>query len=414
MIESINQAGGAGGGVQSVSAGTGITVDNTDPENPIVSSAGIDTDEKAKVSANDTTAGYLNGKLVAGSGITFTENNNGSNETLTVALGNHDASLITTGTIATARLGSGTASSATYLAGDQTYKNAVTSVNGSTGAVTVAAASHTHAASDITSGTIATARLGSGTASSTTALFGDQTYKSVVTSVNGGSGAVSVTTGSIGAANVSHTHAASDITSGTIATARLASGTANSTTFLRGDQTWATISAGDTTYTVTTQNAENTTNEVTLWSFTVPANSWNLYEIIWVPHYVLAYNNSGSGILLYRKLRIQGADTYNYGSTFNTGTSVIESYTTLMLRRGNSNSITAGTMQNLGLTGNMHGSSYHDNVTMNGINNNTAVRSPIDFTQNITISMVVQFGTANFNTWLYPRGVRAYKPAGQV
>ena len=42
------------------------------------------TDEKAKVSSNDTTAGYLNGKLVAGSGIQLTENNDGGNETLTV------------------------------------------------------------------------------------------------------------------------------------------------------------------------------------------------------------------------------------------------------------------------------------------------------------------------------------------
>ena len=41
-----------------------------------------------KVSANDTTPGYLNGKLVGTSGkVTLTENNNGSNETLTVTIG---------------------------------------------------------------------------------------------------------------------------------------------------------------------------------------------------------------------------------------------------------------------------------------------------------------------------------------
>lgn len=45
-------------------------------------------------------------------------------------------------------------------------------------------------------------------------------------------------------AAASHNHAASDINSGTVATARLGSGTANSTTFLRGDQTWAAPSAG--------------------------------------------------------------------------------------------------------------------------------------------------------------------------
>lgn len=52
------------------------------------------------------------------------------------------------------------------------------------------------------------------------------------------------TTASTAYATATHTHAASDIASGTVATARLGSGTASATTFLRGDQTWATPAGG--------------------------------------------------------------------------------------------------------------------------------------------------------------------------
>ena len=45
-----------------------------------------DTDVKVAVSSNDTTAGFLNGKLVAGDGIDLTEGSDGGNETLTVAI----------------------------------------------------------------------------------------------------------------------------------------------------------------------------------------------------------------------------------------------------------------------------------------------------------------------------------------
>lgn len=44
-----------------------------------------DTDEMIKVSVNDTTPGYLSAKLVAGSGITVTEVNDGGNETYSIS-----------------------------------------------------------------------------------------------------------------------------------------------------------------------------------------------------------------------------------------------------------------------------------------------------------------------------------------
>lgn len=76
---------------------------------------------------------------------------------LTADLGN--ASLLVSGTVATARLGSGTANNTTFLRGDQSWSG----IDGG----------------NISSGTVPTARLGSGTANSSTFLAGDQTYKTI-------------------------------------------------------------------------------------------------------------------------------------------------------------------------------------------------------------------------------------------
>ena len=59
---------------------------NVGQMNTAISSAGIPASSGAVlISANDTTARFLNGALVAGTNITLTENNNGSDKTLTVA-----------------------------------------------------------------------------------------------------------------------------------------------------------------------------------------------------------------------------------------------------------------------------------------------------------------------------------------
>lgn len=67
------------------------------PKDSGYSGATLALDEKVKVSANDTTPGYLNGKLVQGANITLTENNDGGNETFTIALGSHASTHLPTG-----------------------------------------------------------------------------------------------------------------------------------------------------------------------------------------------------------------------------------------------------------------------------------------------------------------------------
>lgn len=67
----------------------------------------------------------------------------------------------------------------------------------------------------------------------------------------------------------SHNHAGTDITTGTVGTARLGSGSATSATFLRGDGTWATPAGGGSAG-LTTLSMQRQTSGATL-SYAVPA-----------------------------------------------------------------------------------------------------------------------------------------------
>lgn len=111
----------------------------------------------AYTSGTTTLARSTVGASSTGSKVNFTAPPNVYVTALTSDLQN--ASLLANGTVATARLGSGTASSSTFLRGDQTWAG----IDGS----------------NITSGAVPTARLGSGTSSSTTYLRGDQTWATV-------------------------------------------------------------------------------------------------------------------------------------------------------------------------------------------------------------------------------------------
>lgn len=106
-----------------------------------------------------------------------------------------------------------------------------TGATGATGAAGSNATATTNAG-DLTSGTLNDSRLSANVVLTTDSRLSDSRSPTshASTHSSGGTDAISIN--------------ASQITAGTVATARLATGTADSTTYLRGDQTWATVSGG--------------------------------------------------------------------------------------------------------------------------------------------------------------------------
>jgi hypothetical protein len=77
-------AGFDGVDLNGVTGGQGLAYNGSSKQFEPTTFAG-GSDELAKVSINDTTAGYLNGKLVAADGVELTEVGDGGNETLEIS-----------------------------------------------------------------------------------------------------------------------------------------------------------------------------------------------------------------------------------------------------------------------------------------------------------------------------------------
>lgn len=116
--------------------------------------------------------------LVAGANVTITPNDGA--DTITIAASTSGSSGIPASTVdAKGDLIAGTANDTVARHAVGADGLALVAASGQTTGLTWAApapAAHAHGAADVTSGTVATARLGSGTASATTFLRGDQAY----------------------------------------------------------------------------------------------------------------------------------------------------------------------------------------------------------------------------------------------
>jgi len=128
------------------------------------------------------------------------------------------------------------------------------------------------------SGTVPAARLGSGSSITTKYLRGDNTWQTLITGGDmlGANNLSDVAVPGFARSNI-FAHIGDNITAGTVAALRLGSGSSITTKFLRGDNTWQSISAGDVLpITATTYLATNTTSGGWLLLTKEPDGTWSL------------------------------------------------------------------------------------------------------------------------------------------